>query len=138
MTIKQMFIDGKWIESNSGQTRDIINPFNQEVIATVTEGDELDAKAAIDAARKAFDQGDWSTTPAIERGYIVHKISELIERDLEELANLESLDTGKTVEESRGDMNDIAGVFRYYAEIADKNGGEFIQSPVQIQKASRS
>jgi betaine-aldehyde dehydrogenase len=130
MKVKQMFIDGKWCLATSGQTREIINPFNQEIIATVPEGDESDARAAIAAARKAFDQGDWSNTPASERGRIVRRIAELIERDQEELANLESLDTGKTVEESRVDMNDIAGVFRYYAELADKDGGEIIDSPI--------
>ncbi|WP_147803300.1 betaine-aldehyde dehydrogenase [Alkalicoccus halolimnae] len=126
----QHYINGKWTDAQSGSTRDIINPFNQEIIAAVPEGDENDAKAAIAAAREAFDNGGWSSTPATERGTIVRKIAELIERDREELAELESLDTGKTVEESRGDMDDIAGVFRYYAEIADKNGGELIASPV--------
>ena len=131
MNIKQLqYINGEWVHAASGETRDIINPFNQEVIATVPEGNETDAKAAIAAAREAFDQGDWSTTPATERGAIVRRITELIERDHEELAVLESLDTGKTIIESRGDMDDIAGVFRYYAEIADKEGGELIASPI--------
>ncbi|MRH43728.1 betaine-aldehyde dehydrogenase [Aquibacillus halophilus] len=130
MTLKQQYIDGKWVNANSGNTRDIINPFNQEVIATVAEGDQTDSKNAIAAARKAFDQGDWPSTPATERGNIVRKIAELIERDKEELAKIESLDTGKTIIESRGDMDDIAGVFRYYAELADKDGGEIIDSPI--------
>ncbi|KHF40092.1 betaine-aldehyde dehydrogenase [Halalkalibacter okhensis] len=130
MILKKMFIDGKWVDAKNGQTRTIINPFNQEEIATVAEGDQSDAIAAIVAARQAFDQGDWPNTPVTERASIVQKIAELIERDKEELAELESLDTGKTVEESRVDMDDIAGVFRYYAEIGDKNGGEIIPSPV--------
>ncbi|WLR61001.1 betaine-aldehyde dehydrogenase [Guptibacillus hwajinpoensis] len=126
----QQYINGKWVGANSGRLRTIINPYNQEVIATVPEGDESDAKAAIAAAREAFDHGEWAFTPATERGVIVRKIAELIERDKEELAHLESLDTGKTVEESRGDMDDIAGVFRYFAELADKDGGELIDAPV--------
>ncbi|WHY74850.1 betaine-aldehyde dehydrogenase [Fictibacillus enclensis] len=126
----QHYINGKWVGADSENTRDIINPFNQEVIATVPEGDETEAKAAIAAAREAFDNGEWASTPATERGSVVRKIAELIERDKEELAYLESLDTGKTMEESRGDMDDIAGVFRYYAELADKDGGELIDSPV--------
>ena len=131
MNIKlQQYINGNWIEANSGKTRDIINPFNQEVIATVPEGDASDAKAAIAAARATFDNGDWAFAPAAERATIVRKIAELIERDKQELAHLESLDTGKTIEESEGDMDDIAGVFRYYAELADKNGGELVASPV--------
>ncbi|WP_371069340.1 betaine-aldehyde dehydrogenase [Sediminibacillus sp. JSM 1682029] len=127
---QQQYINGNWVDANVGNTRDIINPFNQEVIATVAEGDASDTKAAISAAREAFDKGEWPTTPATERGAIVRRIAELIERDKEELARLESLDTGKTVEESRGDMEDIAGVFRYFAELADKDGGELIDSPI--------
>jgi len=130
LTIKKQFINGKWVLSESNERRTIINPYNQEVIAKVTESNETDTKAAIQAARKAFDNGDWPNLPATERGQIVHKIADLIERDKEELAELESLDTGKTLEESRWDMDDIAGVFRYYAEIADKDGGEMIASPI--------
>lgn len=130
MDIKQNFIDGKWVNSISNKTRSIINPFNQEVIAQVAESDETDAQHAIAAARKAFDTGDWPRLSTAERSKIVRTIAELIERDKEELARLESLDTGKTVEESRWDMDDIAGVFHYYADIADKDGGEIIDSPI--------
>ncbi|WP_077624223.1 betaine-aldehyde dehydrogenase [Sediminibacillus massiliensis] len=127
---RQQYINGKWVDASSGNTRNIINPFNQEIIAIVPESDESDTKAAIAAARETFDKGEWASAPATERGAIVRKIAELIERDKQELAHLESLDTGKTVEESRGDMDDIAGVFRYYAELADKDGGELVDSPV--------
>lgn len=130
MRLLKQYINGEWVTAKSGNTRNIINPFNQDIIASAAEGDESDSKAAIAAAREAFDHGEWPLTPATERGNIVRKIAELIERDKEELAEMESLDTGKTVEESRGDMDDIAGVFRYYAQIADKNGGEIIDSPV--------
>jgi len=126
----RMYIDGEWLESTSGNSRDIINPFNQEVIATATEGNRADARAAIRAARAAFDSGIWSARPAPERGNLVFELARLIERDREELARLESLDTGKTVEESRWDMDDIAGIFRYYAGLADKDAGEVIASPV--------
>ncbi|MYL35229.1 betaine-aldehyde dehydrogenase [Pontibacillus yanchengensis] len=126
----QHYINGEWVGADSDNTRRIINPFNQEVISVVPEGNESEAKTAIAAAREAFDNGEWTNTPATERGAIVKRIAELIERDKEELAYLESLDTGKTVEESRGDMDDIAGVFRYYGELADKDGGELIESPV--------
>ncbi|TFJ93204.1 betaine-aldehyde dehydrogenase [Lentibacillus salicampi] len=128
--MKKMLINGEWVEASSGETRDIINPYNQEVIATAAEGNEQDAKRAIAAAREAFDYKEWAAIPAAERGKMVHQIANLIERDQQELAELESLDTGKTVEESLGDMNDIAGVFRYFAEMADKDGGEIIESPI--------
>lgn len=129
-TVRKQFIDGKWVLSDSNKVRTIINPYNQETIAVVTESNEIDTRAAIKAARNAFDSGIWSNMSAIERGRIVHTIANLVERDKEELAELESLDTGKTLEESRWDMDDIAAVFRYYAEIADKDGGEVIDSPI--------
>lgn len=125
-----MYINGEWLHAKSGETSNIINPYNQEVIATAAEGNAEDTKAAIQAARVAFDEGSWSTLPASERGEIVYKIGALIQRDLEELAELETLDTGKTVEESRADMADIANVFFYFAGLADKDGGEVIASPI--------
>ncbi len=126
---KKMYINGKWVDSASGKTRGIIYPFDQRPIAEVAEGDAADAKAAIAAARAAFDSGQWANTPGAERGRLLYKLSELIERDAEELAELESLDTGKTMEESRWDMSDIAGIVRYYAGLADKDAGEMIDSP---------
>ncbi|HET7521953.1 MAG TPA: aldehyde dehydrogenase family protein, partial [Bacillales bacterium] len=130
MNFKKMFINGEWTESESGQTRKIINPYNQETIATAAEGTEKDACSAIAAARETFDRGDWRDTPASERGRLVLKVGEFIERDREELAELETLDTGKTLTESLADMDDIADVFRYFAGLADKDGGEIVDSPI--------
>ena len=128
--VKKMYVNGEWIEAASNATRDIINPFNQECIAQVPEGNRQDAERAIRAARTAFDAGDWPEVPGAQRGERVYRLGQLIERDREELAELESLDTGKTVEESRWDMDDIAGIFKYYGGLADKDGGECIRSPV--------
>ncbi|MFD2626642.1 betaine-aldehyde dehydrogenase [Salibacterium salarium] len=125
-----MYINGEWEEASSGETRTIINPYNQEEITTVAEGNVDDAKRAIDVARKTFDQGDWPATPANERGEIVYNIGRLIRRDLEELASLETHDSGKTLEESRADMDDIANVFVYFGGLADKEGGEVIEPPI--------
>ncbi|WP_029897785.1 betaine-aldehyde dehydrogenase [Desulfohalovibrio reitneri] len=130
MLRKQMYINGEWVPARSGATVNIINPFDQSVIAEVPEGGREDAQVAIAAARDAFDNGPWPHLPAAERGEAVRRLADLIARDREELARLESLDTGKTVEESRWDMDDIAGIFRYYAGLADKDEGEVIASPV--------
>lgn len=129
MKESRQYIGGKWVPSLSCSTREIINPYDGSVIAVVPEGGREDAKAAIRAARAAFDRGVWPRTPGTERGRLLFKLAGLIERDHEELARLESLDTGKTVEESRWDMDDIAGIFRYFAGLADKDGGEVIASP---------
>ncbi|WP_255437488.1 betaine-aldehyde dehydrogenase [Thalassobacillus sp. CUG 92003] len=125
-----MYINGKWVDALSKNTRDIINPYNQEIVAKAAEGDERDAKEAIQASRTAFDQGDWANLPANERGEIVYQIAHLIRENNEELARLETLDSGKTIEESRADMDDIANVFLYFAGLADKEGGEIISSPM--------
>lgn len=127
---QRMYIGGRWVTAASRQTREIINPFNQQLIATVAEGDRADAKAAIAAARQSFDSGVWSEQTGAARGALLYRLADLIEREREPLAELESLDTGKTVEESRWDMDDIAGIFRYYAGLADKEGGEVIASPI--------
>jgi len=126
----KMFIDGQWMDSTSQDVREIINPFNQECIARVSEGGREDAQLAIQAASRAFDEGVWSNIPGCQRGELVYRLGQLIDRDREELARLESLDTGKTVEESRWDMDDISGIFQYYGGLADKYGGESIDSPV--------
>ncbi|BCS89905.1 betaine-aldehyde dehydrogenase [Pseudodesulfovibrio sediminis] len=125
----KLYINGHWVDALSAATREILNPFDASVIATVAEGGRDDTRAAIQAARHAFDNGGWPQTPAAERGRLLFALADLIERDREEFARLESLDTGKTVEESRWDMDDIAGIFRYFAGLADKDGGEVIASP---------
>ncbi len=123
------YIDGCWQAAASGRQRTVINPFDGSVIARVAEGGREDAVAAVAAARRCFDKGDWPPTPATERGRLLERLAGLIERDREELARLETLDTGKTLTESRWDMGDIAGIFRYYAGLADKEGGEVLASP---------
>ncbi len=125
-----MYINGCWVPAVSGRSRQIINPFNQQVIAEVAEGDREDARRAIMAARQAFDSGVWSDLPAIDRSDLLFKLADRITEGSELLAELESLDTGKTLEESRWDMADIAGIFRFYAGLADKDGGEVINSPI--------
>ncbi|WP_223596432.1 betaine-aldehyde dehydrogenase [Neobacillus bataviensis] len=129
--MKRMYINGQWVKAKSNETKEIINPFNQEVIETVPRGSREDAKEAIVAARRAFDEGEWSTLPAMERGDFLFQVAQKIKEYKQELAELESLNTGKTVTESLDDMDGIAGVFQYYAGLADKDGGLMIESPNQ-------
>ncbi|MFE3891186.1 betaine-aldehyde dehydrogenase [Priestia sp. YIM B13446] len=129
LTLEKMHINGEWVEARSGEKREIINPFNQEVIAVVTEGNRADTVEAIEAARKAFDAGEWSKFTAAQRGSLLFKVAEEIRNDREELAKLETLNTGKTLVESLADMDGIADVFQYYAGLADKDGGQMIESP---------
>jgi betaine-aldehyde dehydrogenase len=127
--MKLMYINGLWVKAKSYETKEIINPFNQEVIETVPRGSREDAKEAILAARMAFDEGQWSNFTAAERGNLLYQVAQKIKEYTQELAELESLNTGKTVTESLDDMDGIAGVFQYYAGLADKDGGLMIESP---------
>ena len=127
----QQYIDGAWVDSSNQATRDIINPYNQEVIFQVAEGTAEDTERAILAARRSFESGEWANETAEERGKKVRAIADQIKEHREELAQLETLDTGKTYTESLADMDDIHNVFMFYAGLADKEGGEIINSPIQ-------
>ncbi len=133
MSIKKnglMYIDGRWQPSTSGKTRIIINPYNGCPVAEVAEGDRRDASLALSAARKAFDSGAWPRSTGAERAELLFQLADKVLAQREELAQIESLDTGKTLEESRWDMDDIVGIFCYYGGLADKQGGEIIDSPI--------
>src|SRR6187431_1516305 len=88
----QCFIGGQWVPAQSGKTFETINPATEEVIASVAEGDAADIDLAVSAARQAFEHGPWRKMDARDRGRLMHKLADLIEEDIEELAMLESLD----------------------------------------------
>jgi aldehyde dehydrogenase (NAD+) len=123
----KLLIDGKWRDSASGKTFQTINPATEEVIADVAEGDAADIDRAVKAARKAFDTGPWRTMDARDRGRLLNKLADLIELHIDELAELETLDNGKPIAESRhADLPLVIDCFRYYAGWADKIRGETI------------
>ena len=120
-----MLIDGKWHGSASGKTFETYNPATEELIAEVAEGDAADIDKAVKAARKAFDSGPWSKTDARDRGRMLYKLADLIEANFDELAELETLDNGKPISESRNaDLPLVLDCLRYYAGWADKIGGQ--------------
>lgn len=123
----KLFIGGKWVDSVSGKTFSTINPATEEVITTVAEGDKEDINLAVAAARKAFEDGPWRKTDARDRGKILLKIMELVEKNKEELARLETLDNGKPISETTAaDLPLIVDCLLYYAGWADKIHGETI------------
>jgi betaine-aldehyde dehydrogenase len=128
--VDELFIDGHWRGSADGGTRAVTSPHDGRVVAEVAEATREDSLAAIAAARRAFDDGPWRATTAPERGRLVGAIAQAVEDHLDELAHLETLDTGKPLAESRVDMQDIAAVFRYYAGLAGVDGGRVIASPL--------
>ncbi len=123
----KMLIDGKWADSLSGKTFETINPATGEVITKIAEGDKEDVALAVKAARKAFEVGPWPKMDARDRGKILAKVAELIMKNLEELAVMETVDSGKPITQSRkGDVPYTAETFFYYAGWPDKIHGETI------------
>ncbi len=123
-TVKQMYINGEWVFAHSNRTREIINPANEEVIALVTEGDEKDVKKAVEAAKHAFyEDQTWKNLIAHERGSLLNKVADLIEQNARDIAITETLNNGKSISESEGDVYGAASVFRYFGGIASTPTG---------------
>ncbi len=121
----KLWIGGKWKEAVHGRTFKTIDPATGEVITRVAEGTEEDIDLAARRARKAFDSGPWPKMKASERARILHRIAALIRENYEELASLETLDTGKPIQNSRRiDVPSSAEAFEYYAGWCDKLTGE--------------
>ncbi|MFN2378397.1 MAG: aldehyde dehydrogenase family protein [Candidatus Binatia bacterium] len=123
----KLFIDNRFVEAASGKTFEVIDPSTEEVLTSVAEGDKADVDKAVAAARKAFETGAWPKMSARERGRVLLRIADLIMKNKDELACLESLDNGKPIgETSAVDIPQAAEVFAYYGGWADKVYGQTI------------
>jgi phenylacetaldehyde dehydrogenase len=124
---KKLLIDGKWVQAHSGKTFESIDPATGEVLARVAEGDKADIDLAVKAARRAFESGPWSKMSASERGRVIWKIGDLLQENLEEFAELETLDNGKPLSVARvADVPLAADLFHYMAGWATKIEGSTI------------
>jgi aldehyde dehydrogenase (NAD+) len=126
----KLLINGKWLDAVSGKTFPTYNPATGEVIAHVAEADKADVDLAVKAATDAFYNGPWGKMPARDRGILLLKLVDLIEKNKEELAMLESLDNGKPLKNngynSSTDVFLVVDCLRYYAGWADKQFGQVI------------
>jgi acyl-CoA reductase-like NAD-dependent aldehyde dehydrogenase len=128
----QLFIDGKWVDAESGKTFTTPNPATGAALAEVAEGDKADIDKAVAAARRALD-GKWSKISARDRGRMLYKLSQLIEAKTPELAALETADNGKPIKEtSYVDLPQVVENFEYFAGWATKIEGETIPVPGQM------
>src|ERR1700722_12978580 len=124
---RQMLINGKWVDAASGKTFPSYNPATGEVLAKVAEGDKEDINRAVAAARAAFETGPWRKLTPSERGRMIWKLADLVEKHAEEFAQLESLDNGKPVTVARvADLPNTVDMFRYMAGWATKIEGNTI------------
>ncbi|KAI1329395.1 aldehyde dehydrogenase [Xylariaceae sp. FL0255] len=120
-----LFINNEWVEGVDKKTFEVINPTTEEVICSVSEATEKDVDIAVAAARKAFD-GSWKHVTPQQRGIYMIKLADLVNKNLDLLAAVESLDNGKSIAMARGDVGAVGGCIRYYGGWADKIEGKTI------------
>lgn len=121
-----LFINGKFVDGHNNKTFPAINPASGETLCQVHEADKTDVDAAVKAARKALESGPWKTMDAADRGRLMYRLADLVEKQADELAALESLNCGKTITDARGDMQGVINGLRYYAGWADKIEGRTV------------
>jgi betaine-aldehyde dehydrogenase len=124
----QMYIDGKFVNAKSGKTFNVYDPATEQVIATCPAGEAADVSLAAAAAKRAF-YGGWRGTSAQERGRVLLRIADRIRARRDELARIETLNSGKPIVESEYDMDDCVTCFEYYGGLATKINGEVIPVP---------
>jgi phenylacetaldehyde dehydrogenase len=134
----KILINNEWVDAASGKTFQTFNPATGEVLATLAEGDKEDIHRAVAAARKAFEGGPWRQMTPSERGKIIWKIGDLLEKHTEEFATLESLDNGKPISVARAaDVPLAADLFRYMAGWTTKIEGNTIPISVPYAKGAK-
>jgi len=126
--VAELYVDGRWVPAHAGKHREIRCPADGTLVAEIDEAGPEDTEAAIAAAHAAFHAGDWSATPARERGDLLLRVADLLERDTATIARLESLDTGKRLVESEYDVADVVSVFRHYGRVAAEEAGRVVDT----------
>jgi phenylacetaldehyde dehydrogenase len=122
----QLFIDGRWSAAQSGETLDVFDPSNGQLIGRLQHGGSADIDRAVDAARRAFESGDWSRVKPAGRTRMMFKLAELLEQHGDELAEIESIDNGKPITAARHGIAGTAEMLRYMAGWATKLTGETV------------
>ncbi|MDG2184210.1 MAG: aldehyde dehydrogenase family protein [Mariniblastus sp.] len=131
---KQLLINGQWQDAASGKSFEVINPANEKVVGHVAHGGEPDVALAVKAARQAFESGPWAKMTPSDRGKMIWKIGDLIEKHTDELAQLETLDNGKPLGVAKvADVPLSADIFRYMAGWCTKIEGNTI--PISVPYA---
>jgi aldehyde dehydrogenase (NAD+) len=121
----QLFINNEFVDAADGATFDVFNPFDNSLLAKVAEAKPVDIDRAVAAARKAFPA--WSAISPSDRGVLIGRLADAIEKDRDNLSLIESLDTGHPIRDTRNlDVMRTVATFRYFAGMPDKNEGTVI------------
>jgi betaine-aldehyde dehydrogenase len=118
------FIDGVYSDSKDGRTSDRISPSHNVLVSRAALGSQAEAEAAIASARAAFDDGRWSRLSGKDRAAVLYKVADLIEENVETLALMETLESGKPIAQSRGECGGAADLWRYAASLARTSHGD--------------
>ncbi|KAK7212652.1 hypothetical protein V2G26_019830 [Clonostachys chloroleuca] len=122
-----LFISNEWVAPVKGQEITSINPATEEAIVSVSAAGPEDVDKAVSAARAAF-EGSWADVVGTERGRLLMKLADIVEAEMEPLATLVTMENGKPYSQATGDVEEMCGVFRYYAGWADKTYGQTIET----------
>lgn len=124
---KELFINGEFVPSIHDKKFQVYNPATEEELAQVSEAQVEDVDQAVKAARKAFEEGEWSELSAADRAHLIYRLADLIEQNREELAQIESLDNGKPYQVAlEDDIDGTSEHFRYYAGWSTKVLGQTV------------
>src|SRR5438309_5287122 len=129
MKTYQLYINGEYVSAKSTATIDVIDPSTTEVIAKTPDANAADVDAAVAAARAAFDEGPWKDATAQDRGRVLFKLAQIVRDRADELAEIETRNSGKPIVEAEGDVEDAATCFEYYGGLATKIHGEVLPVP---------
>lgn len=114
----KLFIDGKWVEAESGKRFDVLNPATGEVVGHAAAADQADVDKAVAAAKRVFDSGEWSKMPPRDRQVILNRFADLFEEHMEEIYELETVNNGRPIRETRAQLGRMPSFFRYFASLA--------------------
>src|ERR1043166_1445988 len=129
MKTYQLYINGEYVNAKSGATIDVIDPATTDAIARTPDANKDDVAKAVAAARAAFDSGEWKDATAQDRGRVLFKLAEIVRSRTDELAELETRNTGKPIVEAEFDVSDVATCFEYYGGLATKIHGDVLPVP---------
>lgn len=130
----KILIDGQWVDSASAETFDTLDPATGEIIGKITKGNAADIDSAVAAARQAFEAGPWPSMTPMERSQILWKIADVMEANIDELAELETLDQGKPLYIGRwAEIPGAINQFRYFSGLATKIEGSTIPTSINYQ-----
>lgn len=127
------YINGEWVQPDSGKENIVLNPANQEVIGKGFHSSKAQTEAAIKVAKENFDSGVWADLSTRERADVLFEIADKIDERAEELATLDTMDNGKILAEAQGDVADAASTFRYYAGLIRGTQGEVFNASEDYQ-----